>query len=285
VSQPLMFIVFGDMTNSFVEAGKFSICNPTTESFSSYICELTIRTTGNATLQGMLSDPTGFGNISDTFSTKMINDITDHTVFFCIIGAITWLCGWISATCITISSNRISNRLRVNYFQKILRQDVGYFDTVSAGELNTRLFEDIRKIAKGIGSPLTMATQGLLQFLGGIIIAFIYGWKMSLVIMATFPIIAFTGYLFFTATTRFTNDELKAYAKAGDVAEEVLSSIRTVTAFGGQEEELERYSNNLSEAKKQGIKKGTFSGLSIGVTYFVLFSVYGNVIFDMTYYL
>ena len=92
---------------------------------------------------------------------------------------------------------------------------------------------------------------------------------------ACLPLIAGVGFLFFTATTRFTEAELNAYAKAGDVAEEVLSSIRTVTAFGGQREETERYSDNLIEAKKVGIKKNAFGGLSIGVTYFVLFCCYG----------
>ena len=37
-----------------------------------------------------------------------------------------------------------------------------------------------------------------------------------------------------------TSKELKAYAKAGAVAEEVLSCIRTVTAFGGQRKECDR---------------------------------------------
>lgn len=40
--------------------------------------------------------------------------------------------------------------------------------------------------------------------------------------------------------------ELKAYAKAGKVAEEVLGSIRTVIAFGGEDKELERYEGNLN---------------------------------------
>ena len=92
---------------------------------------------------------------------------------------------------------------------------------------------------------------------------------------ACLPLIAGVGFLFFTATTRFTEAELAAYAKAGDVAEEVLSSIRTVTAFGGQREETERYSDNLHDAKKVGIKKNAWSGLAIGVTYFVLFCCYG----------
>ena len=34
---------------------------------------------------------------------------------------------------------------------------------------------------------------------------------------------------------------MKAYAKAGAVADEVLYSIRTVAAFGGEDKEVERY--------------------------------------------
>lgn len=40
--------------------------------------------------------------------------------------------------------------------------------------------------------------------------------------------------------TSFTSMEQTAYAKAGAVAEEVLSSIRTVFAFGGQKKEIQR---------------------------------------------
>jgi ABC transporter transmembrane region len=40
-----------------------------------------------------------------------------------------------------------------------------------------------------------------------------------------------------------TKKELAAYAKAGAVAEEVFSAIRTVTAFGGQKKEAKRFVN------------------------------------------
>lgn len=40
---------------------------------------------------------------------------------------------------------------------------------------------------------------------------------------------------------KLTGRELKAYAKAGAVADEVLSSIRTVAAFGGEKKEVERF--------------------------------------------
>jgi len=38
----------------------------------------------------------------------------------------------------------------------------------------------------------------------------------------------------------FANREQKEYASAGAVAEEVLSSIRTVVAFGGEYKEAKR---------------------------------------------
>ena len=38
-----------------------------------------------------------------------------------------------------------------------------------------------------------------------------------------------------------SSKELAAYAKAGAIAEEVLSSIRTVVSFAGQKKECERY--------------------------------------------
>ena len=41
-------------------------------------------------------------------------------------------------------------------------------------------------------------------------------------------------------TVSFANQEQKEYASAGAVAEEVLSSIRTVVAFGGEYKDVKR---------------------------------------------
>lgn len=56
--------------------------------------------------------------------------------------------------------------------------------------------------------------------------------------------------------------ELESYSRAGDVADEVLASIRTVTAFGGEAKELQRYNEQLRLSVKSGQKKGIYAGLS-----------------------
>ena len=65
-----------------------------------------------------------------------------------------------------------------------------------------------------------------------------------------------------------------AYAKAGGVAEEVISSMRTVQAFGGEEREAARFQVSVEEAMKTGIKGGHINGISMGVTMLIMFSAY-----------
>lgn len=64
------------------------------------------------------------------------------------------------------------------------------------------------------------------------------------------------------------------YEEAGGVANEVISSIRTVQAFGGEKREMERYDVGLAAARKAGIAGGHKAGLGLGVTFIVMFCSY-----------
>ncbi|CAF4064820.1 unnamed protein product [Rotaria magnacalcarata] len=85
-------------------------------------------------------------------------------------------------------------------------------------------------------------TRGTMIHLG-----FIQGWQLSLVIISFAPIIFTTTAVLFKVVTKMTVIELKAYGKAGIVAEEVISSIRTVLAYNGQEKEIHRHSSACLE--------------------------------------
>lgn len=68
--------------------------------------------------------------------------------------------------------------------------------------------------------------------------------------------------------------ELASYSSAGDVADEVLSGIRTVTAFGGEKKELNRYKERLQMSLQSGQKKGLYSGLSGGCMWMLTYWSY-----------
>lgn len=66
--------------------------------------------------------------------------------------------------------------------------------------------------------------------------------------------------------------EIDAYAAAANVAEEVLSGVRTVFAFSGERIEIDRYNKRLVPAKKAGRRKGFLSGVGDGVMRFLFFA-------------
>ena len=90
-------------------------------------------------------------------------------------------------------------------------------------------------------------------------------WKFSIVFLGIMPFITICTVFLIVFMKKFTTDELKSYGKAGNIAQEALSSIRTVFAFGGMKKEIKNYENSLKTAEdiaiKKGISIGVFSGL------------------------
>jgi ABC-type multidrug transport system fused ATPase/permease subunit len=126
----------------------------------------------------------------------------------------------------------------------------------------------------GIGDKFGSTVQFVSAFLTGTIIAFYRGWKLTLVILSVFPLFIGIGYIFKKVSSYISSNELKSYAKAGSICEEVLSSIRTVFAFNGAPREHKRYETELEVARKFGIKKSALTGLMLGVIWLLVNSTF-----------
>ena len=52
---------------------------------------------------------------------------------------------------------------------------------------------DLNKIADGIGHKFALFLQAITGFFCGYVLGFVYGWKLMLVILSVFPLIAIAG--------------------------------------------------------------------------------------------
>ncbi|XP_026865337.2 ATP-binding cassette, sub-family B (MDR/TAP), member 4 isoform X2 [Electrophorus electricus] len=245
---PAMVIVFGDMTNSFVNE---EIINGWNES---------VPLPPNFTLPAV--------------NQSLGESMTRHAIYYSIMGGIVLFAAYMQVAFWTLAAGRQVKRLRKMFFHAIIKQDIGWFDVNETGQLNTRLADDIYKINEGIGDKMGMLIQSITTFFAGFIVGFIKGWKLTLVILAISPLLGISAAIIAKVMTSFTTQEQTAYAKAGAVAEEVLSAIRTVFAFGGQRKEIQRYQKNLEEAKNVGIKKAVTVNIAVGFTYFMIYMAY-----------
>ncbi|XP_047217708.1 ATP-binding cassette, sub-family B (MDR/TAP), member 4 isoform X1 [Girardinichthys multiradiatus] len=239
---PLMCIVFGDMTDSLVNSAS-NVSNP------------------NVTIPGNMTYP-------------LEEEITTFAIHYSILGAVVLIAAYLQVSLWTLAAGRQVKCIRKLFFHRIMQQDIGWFDVNETGELNTRLTDDVYKIQEGIGDKVGMLIQSFSSFIAAFIIGFTRGWKLTLVILAVSPALGISAALFSKLLANFTTKEQSAYAKAGAVAEEVLSAIRTVYAFSGQKKEIERYHKNLEDAKSMGIRKAISANIAMGFTFLMIYLSY-----------
>jgi ATP-binding cassette subfamily B (MDR/TAP) protein 1 len=73
---------------------------------------------------------------------------------------------------------------------------------------------------------------------------------------------------------KYTIEEFKAYGKAGSIAQEALSSIRTVLSLGVHKKISKVYASNLNKAEKMAQKKGLLTGLLGGISSAIFYSIF-----------
>jgi len=74
--------------------------------------------------------------------------------------------------------------------------------------------------------------------------------------------------------SKLATDEQSSYAKAGTVAEEALTNIKTVMAFSGRSKEIQRYEDGLVDAKVAARKRGAISAIGVGLMWFIIYASY-----------
>ncbi|XP_046818265.1 multidrug resistance protein homolog 49 isoform X1 [Vespa crabro] len=175
---------------------------------------------------------------------------------------------------LNVAAFRQIARVRKMFLRAVLRQDMSWYDTNTSTNFASRITEDLDKMKDGIGEKLGIFTYLMVSFISSIIISFIYGWKLTLVVLSCAPIIVIATAVVAKVQSSLTALELAAYGQAGSVAEEVLGAIRTVIAFNGEQKEVDRYAEKLLPAEKTGIKRGMWSGVGGGVMWFIIYLSY-----------
>ncbi|KAM4697414.1 bile salt export pump-like [Rhinophrynus dorsalis] len=262
-AQPIMLLVYGLMTDTFIAYDRETqeLQDP------NKICS-------NGTVSWKNGSEYLFENNTVSCGMNIEKEMTQFAYYYVGIGVIVLVLSYFQISLWVVASARQIQIIRKEYFRKIMRLDIAWFDSNSVGELNTRISDDINRINNAIADQVAIFIERISTFVFGFLIGFIGNWKLTLVIVAVSPLIGLGAGLMALAVARLTGRELKAYAKAGSVADEVLSSIRTVAAFGGEKREADRYDNNLVEAQTWGIRKGTIIGFFQGYMWCIIFLCY-----------
>lgn len=143
----------------------------------------------------------------------------------------------------------------------MLRKRIAFFDEEdhSAGSLTSRLSNDPVRLQQLMSTEMSMALIAVANLVGSTIIAFVYGWKLSLVgLFASMPPILIAGYFRIRIEMEFEKLNAAVFKNSSQFATEAVGAYRTVTSLIMEDTITGRYSNLLAEHVKKAFREARF---------------------------
>ncbi|KAJ0098861.1 hypothetical protein Patl1_22035 [Pistacia atlantica] len=213
------------------------------------------------------------GKVMNSFGTapthnieSFTHEIKKNSVIMLYIACGRLLAGFLEGYCWTRTGERQATRMRAKYLKAVLRQDVEYFDlrVTSTAEVITSISNDSFVIQDVISEKLPNFLVNAATFIGGYVIGFLLLWRLTIVIFPTVLLLVIPGMICGRAVMNLARKMAEEYNKAGTIAEQAISSIRTVYSFAGETKTVNEFYSALEGLVKLGVKKGLATGWAVG---------------------
>ncbi|KAI2848450.1 hypothetical protein CBS12448_9108 [Aspergillus niger] len=165
---------------------------------------------------------------------------------------------------------QISRQLQQKYLASALRQNMAYFDVVGIGELTSHMDQDMKLIQAGISQKVGELLSGLSGFVVAIICAFIQNGRFAgIMISQPIALLTLIGVMggFLSLTQRRS---LAQYVRADNLAQEVLSAMRSVIASRSQERYGKRYYEALRHPAELDFRERFIFGMLVAGSVMVM---------------
>ena len=158
-----------------------------------------------------------WGEMTDSFQDEdeMVPAAKETMFLFIYIGIGAFAAGWIMFACWMIAGERQAITCRKVYLKSLLRQEIGWFDTINQNELASKFSADTFAFQGAIGEKVSTVIMTIATLISGFVFAFITGWLMTLVVMVMVPAIAIAGVFYVSMVASKDEDQKESYSKAG----------------------------------------------------------------------
>ena len=137
--------------------------------------------------------------------------------------------------------------VRTALYQKLITQDISYFEQHRVGELTSRLTADVEQLQSAFSITLAEFIRQIVVLVIGIIIIAWMAPKLSLIMVLTFPVIVICSMYFGRYIRTLSKARQDRLAETNIIVEESFQSFHTVKAFTNERFELHRFSKAIDE--------------------------------------
>ncbi len=171
--------------------------------------------------------------------------------------AMSMVSGWIMATV----SQRSLKKLRKELFEHMQTLSLSFFDKRPAGDLMSRLTNDIDAIAAALAQNVTQLISNAITLVGIMVMMFSLNTWLALASLIVFPLmVVLTAMVSGRTRSSFRALQMNM-GTLNSVMQETITGQRAVIAFGQQESVNRKFTAANTKVKELGIKAMTYAML------------------------
>ena len=156
-----------------------------------------------------------------------------------------FITGWLGQSVI--------KQLRTHVFKHIIQLKLKFFDKTPIGTITTRTINDVETINDVFSEGIITIIADLLTIITIIIIMAYTDWKLTLVSLATFPLIIYSTYVFKEKINESFTRVRNQVAKLNAFLQEHITGMRIIQIFNAEEQEMKKFVAINEDHKKAHI--------------------------------
>ena len=143
---------------------------------------------------------------------------------------------------------RVTADLRRAVFDHLMSLPPGYFEVMRTGEVISRLTNDTTMLETVIGSSASMAIRNVLLMAGGLVMLALTSAKLTLLVLVGVPLVLVPIIFFGRRVRRLARASQDRVGDVSAYVDEALHEIRTVQAYGHEDEDRRQFGARVEEA-------------------------------------
>lgn len=180
-----------------------------------------------------------------------MKELQNYVIYAALVAFVYAVCQFIDTWCWNQSGSNVAVKLRRDMFNNLMRCDVEFFDRNPIGGLLTLLSEDSKTIQNAFGTTKSVQIQSIARFLLCTILTFIYDWKMGLILFSSSIILTIIYAIFLPKISQKFAEKFTFVGGMVTIAQESISSIRTVRSYNQENSTFDRFHDQSAEATQR----------------------------------
>lgn len=205
--------------------------------------------------------------IGKTFNTFKISARTVDTkmlmwllIIIALLYAVNWLISSINGIIMLKVSQKLVFALRSEFFEKMQKLPLEFYDTRSHGDTMSRITNDVDNISSTIAQTTTQLISSILTLAGSFVVMITLNIPLTLVVLLCIPLVTLLTRIIASRSRAYFLAQQRSLGSLNGVIEENILGLKMVKAFGKQQDVLKQFKDINENLYESSNKAQVWSG-------------------------